>query len=732
NVESAGIGMGFIYAVKTDGTLWLSGDMHDLVEYQGSTRAATKVIDNVSWFGQNALSDFCYVALRTDGTLSGWDPVSYSLTDDGIIVLNDHPKRLMDSVSQVRLGNKLTTALKKDGSVWSWTSQIISDTVDLAISPVKMLDSAKSIYVNNGLSGAIKTDGSFWIWGRFNPPSGYAFDLSSGASKVMDGVASALITPSGILLIKADGSLYFSDYNFSTDSASAYVKVMDGAKIPGPKPTSAAQPTVAPGLSQATVSPQPLPSVAPLPSGGPQSTSAPLPSGGPQSTSALLPSGSPKPTGAGPLPSITPTPRYSYGAPDPSASLVLPTELLPAVTTPESAAEAVRKAASALTAEQKMSPECIDLLTLYAQEAATRATVVIAEGDLVIDKTTLLALQALGKAASDAVEEAMIASGVIPRRSLGVAVTLQTANTGVFGITVYPSASQVAVDSVKVLAPSIAVTISQEMIKSLESPVKITVNPPASDQAYQVIFDKFVDSNVKISIPPASGSFEYQAIVNKSGDAVGGKYNPANRMLEARISSSGDFKSQENKKSFKDILDLASEMQTAINVLASKGVISGTSAVTFSPDAPINRAEIAALVTKTLSKLNPGQDGSFSDVLQSDWYFGAAGSAKKHGIMAGTSESTFSPKTVIPKDQIVAVSARVLRLEMRYKDPADDSSLAKFLDYKSFSDWSRADLSLAARENLFVLREDGLFSPSDSMTRGDAAVVLYRLFMKIW
>ena len=40
------------------------------------------------------------------------------------------------------------------------------------------------------------------------------------------------------------------------------------------------------------------------------------------------------------------------------------------------------------------------------------------------------------------------------------------------------------------------------------------------------------------------------------------------------------------------------------------------------------RAEIAALIVRTLSKLDPNADGGFTDVARSDWYFGAVGSAR--------------------------------------------------------------------------------------------------------
>jgi hypothetical protein len=112
-------------------------------------------------------------------------------------------------------------------------------------------------------------------------------------------------------------------------------------------------------------------------------------------------------------------------------------------------------------------------------------------------------------------------------------------------------------------------------------------------------------------------------------------------------------------------------MQEAINVLASKGIINGTTSTTFNPDGRITRAEIAALIVRTLSLLDPNADGGFTDVRRSDWYFGAVGSALRHGIVYGFSSTTFAPERTIQKDQLVAICARTLYRTMGYRYPAD-------------------------------------------------------------
>ena len=70
---------------------------------------------------------------------------------------------------------------------------------------------------------------------------------------------------------------------------------------------------------------------------------------------------------------------------------------------------------------------------------------------------------------------------------------------------------------------------------------------------------------------------------------------------------------------------------------------------------------------------------------------------------------------------------------MKYKDPANVSGvLSAYSDASSIAQWGHTDIALATRENLVVKRTDGRFNGSATMTRGDAAIILYRMFMKIW
>ena len=463
----------------------------------------------------------------------------------------------------------------------------------------------------------------------------------------------------------------------------------------------------------------------------------------------------PSNTAKAPTPAASETPStdsgYIYGTIDPGASVNLPLDQLNTVTDTSTAVSAINTAASGLTSDQSQSPTGIDLVTLYAEGAISRASTQAVTGNAVnINADNLSTLQLNAANTKSAAEQALTNDGLITQREINADVAFSAQPTDSLTITFDPTAANTTADNVQVTTGDYTVSLSKEDIaaNTADGPFVITVTEQQSLAAlnakdadllamapasYGISTNKPFFGNMKFSTKPADGDYNTQTILDENNTPVGGKYNPVEQKITANISKGGTYITKQNKKDFSDIQNKSSEMQNAIRILSSKGIINGTGASTFSPNSPISRAEIAQLITKTLSMLNPNENGGFKDVKSSDWFFGAAGSAKKHGIMAGTSSNTFSPNTNIPKDQIVAVSARVLKTKMRYKDVTDTGSyLSKYKDSSSIADWARGDVALATKLGMVVYRTDGKFAPTGTMTRGDAAIILYRMFQKIW
>jgi len=58
--------------------------------------------------------------------------------------------------------------------------------------------------------------------------------------------------------------------------------------------------------------------------------------------------------------------------------------------------------------------------------------------------------------------------------------------------------------------------------------------------------------------------------------------------------------------------------------------------------------------------------------------------------------------------------------------------LARYIDRPEISERYEDGVALATQTNIVVLRTDSRFAPITIMTRGDAAIVLDRLFSRVW
>ncbi|MCL2356933.1 MAG: S-layer homology domain-containing protein [Defluviitaleaceae bacterium] len=338
-------------------------------------------------------------------------------------------------------------------------------------------------------------------------------------------------------------------------------------------------------------------------------------------------------------------------------------------------------------------------------------------------------------------------------RALNANVAFVTTEFEEVDIRIESSTLLTDVDEIWIRTPYYDLSFTMGFVRNNVSgvPLYITVSSSASDdipaeeglvllsgtpapRTYSVTFSRPINEPVRLSVKPLPGSDPiYQTVVNARGENVGGKHNPVTGLLNARVNQSGEYKVIENRVDFTDILNRSAEMQRAVRTLATQGIITGTAPGQFSPDAHITRAELAALLTRSLGRLDPNADGRFADVSSGAWYFGSVGSASRAGIMTGVGNNRFNPGQAIPRDQLIVVTSRILRTEMGYRHPADPTRyLQTYTDHAEFADWSLDELALAMRLGIPVRQADGRFRPDEALTRGEASIILYRMFLRIW
>ncbi|HWR60900.1 MAG TPA: FG-GAP-like repeat-containing protein [Clostridia bacterium] len=217
--------------------------------------------------------------------------------------------------------------------------------------------------------------------------------------------------------------------------------------------------------------------------------------------------------------------------------------------------------------------------------------------------------------------------------------------------------------------------------------------------------------------------------IDSSGKVVSvpsGRYDPATGRVSFSTTHFSRYAVVYVQRTFSDIGGYA-WARNQIEVLASKGIINGASEKTFSPQVNISRADYLVMLVKTLG-LTADFDGNFVDVKPGDYYYEAAGIAKKLGIAAGDKDNRFDPREDITRQDMVVLTARALEISGSLK-PAQKISaiLDRFSDKAGIAGYAMESLATFVGENL-ITGSEGRLNPGGRTTRAEAAVLLYRIY----
>ena len=130
-------------------------------------------------------------------------------------------------------------------------------------------------------------------------------------------------------------------------------------------------------------------------------------------------------------------------------------------------------------------------------------------------------------------------------------------------------------------------------------------------------------------------------------------------------------------------------------------------------------ALLAVLLLLACLPVSVAAEGTgFTDVPANAWYADAAVYCRDHGLMNGTGDGIFSPDLPMSRGMLATV------LYQMAGSPAV-SSPADFEDVPA-DQWFAAPVAWAAEKGLVSGYGDGLFGPEDTVTREQAAVILWK------
>ena len=157
----------------------------------------------------------------------------------------------------------------------------------------------------------------------------------------------------------------------------------------------------------------------------------------------------------------------------------------------------------------------------------------------------------------------------------------------------------------------------------------------------------------------------------------------------------------------------------------SRGLLSGTSETTFSPDDAMTKGMFIAALGR-LAGVDPAgyQTGTFTDVKADADYAPYVNWAVSKGIADGTSDTTFSPDSSITREQM-AVIMKNYAAKLGYAVPKTLEA-ATFADNENISSWAKKAVKSMQQAGVLAGKTNNRFDPKGTATRAEVAAVLRR------
>ncbi|MBH5319419.1 S-layer homology domain-containing protein [Paenibacillus sp. GSMTC-2017] len=244
-----------------------------------------------------------------------------------------------------------------------------------------------------------------------------------------------------------------------------------------------------------------------------------------------------------------------------------------------------------------------------------------------------------------------------------------------------------------------------------------------------------VSSNIRLILPMNDTDAVSNSVFFTNGEItqpIGGKFNPNKNGMEVEINRSGTYFLYDNFKSFPDVENRDPELKQAVQFLSAKGIVNGKDNGNFEPDSLLTRAEFTAMLVRAFYALDETATESFSDVHKPQWHVPFIASSEKKHIVEGYPDGTFRPDHTISRQEMTAIGARSLHEKKGYFYPSNtEDYLSQFIDQETISNWAKPTMALAVKQRLIDDPADKQIRAREAVTRGEAARMLYRLYLQL-
>lgn len=179
---------------------------------------------------------------------------------------------------------------------------------------------------------------------------------------------------------------------------------------------------------------------------------------------------------------------------------------------------------------------------------------------------------------------------------------------------------------------------------------------------------------------------------------------------------------------FTDVADNAWYAE-AVRYVYEHGLMAGTSATAFRPDATTSRSMIAAILWRMAGSPVVNYAMNFSDVPQDQWYSEAVRWATSEGIVGGYGNGTFGTDDPITREQFAAMLYRFAQEQGYDVSVGENTNILSYTDVADLSEYAIPAMQWAVGSGILTGNASTL-TPQGQATRAQAAVMLMRFCEK--
>ena len=161
----------------------------------------------------------------------------------------------------------------------------------------------------------------------------------------------------------------------------------------------------------------------------------------------------------------------------------------------------------------------------------------------------------------------------------------------------------------------------------------------------------------------------------------------------------------------------------AIEALYNKGIVTGYGNDLFAPNYNVTREQFVKMIVGALNLSSDAEtELAFTDVAADTWYAPYIKTAVALGVVTGKDATTFGVGESITRQDMAVMCVRALAATGVVLDGG-----AYLSDADEISEYAKGAVSQMVTAGYITGDENGNFNPSDTATRAQTAVVLYRI-----